>query len=347
MPTVRQGRLLAKAYDRPFLELFSSKIPEVAEIKLVPDFRVYSDGPSDDEIRELHVIQEWAEEQRLNALALLEELGEQPQIFSNNLKFNLDSDPELAASVSRDAMQFSIDEQLNQPSNKQQHLPNVFREKIERMGVLVLKQNRLTRLRTRGICLFAEPLPVIIYGGEAPSAQAFTLAHEFAHVLVSTSAISGGPSVSAREHTHSQRIENWCNNFAAAFLVPIEALENLYAKPSQPKKEFDTGELRKLAEAFGVSRHAMLIRLVTLSYVEDQFYWGRMRHTFLKEEANFQSYARPSFYGMRYVNSRGRFYTGLVLEAWGAGLITAHNAAEYMGINNLDHLVEIRKDFRA
>ncbi|MBZ0325293.1 MAG: hypothetical protein K8F57_03780, partial [Alphaproteobacteria bacterium] len=109
---------------------------------------------------------------------------------------------------------------------------------------------------------------------------------------------------------------------------------------------FDSGRLTELAGIFGISRHAMLIRLVRLRYVRASFYWNTMRPIFLAEEAAYTAHGRSAYYGKRYVNSRGLFYTGLVLEAWGAGLITGHNAAEYMGINNLAHLKDIREDFR-
>ena len=39
-------------------------------------------------------VQEWAEEQRLNALAIIEELGDHPPVFSQNLRFSLDADVE-------------------------------------------------------------------------------------------------------------------------------------------------------------------------------------------------------------------------------------------------------------
>lgn len=90
----------------------------------------------------------------------------------------------------------------------------------------------------------------------------------------------------------------------------------------------------------------MLVRLVNLGYVQSSFYWNTMRPIFQREEANFVAHGRPKYYGKRYVNSRGHFYTGLVLEAWGSGIISSHNAAEYMGINNLLHLNAIREEFR-
>lgn len=343
-PTPRQGRLLAKTYERPFLEFFATSIPDVPEVSLVPDFRFYADAPTQTEERALRAVQEWAEEQRINAISLIEDLGDQPPVLSSNLKFSLDSDPETASIIAREAMGFSIDEQLGIPKSRKHELPNLLRSAIERMGILVLKQSGLSKLRARGVCLYAEPLPVIVFGSEAPSAQAFTLVHELGHVLTTTSAISGGPSVAVNDTSAGRRVENWCNRFASSFLVPVDAIESVLPRPDRPAESFDTSRLSEMADVFGISRHAMMIRLVTLGYVVSDFYWKKMRHVFQAEEAEFSSYGRSKYYGTRYTNSRGMFYTGLVLEAWGAGIISSHSAAEYMGIGNLQHLIDIRKD---
>ena len=345
-PTARQGRMLAKLYDRPFLEFFASEKPVIPETELVPDYRFYARGPSVTERQTLKGIQHWAEEQRLNALALIEEIGEAPPIFSGNLRFSIADDVEEAAKVVREAMRFPIEDQIGLRSSQRAQLPNILRGKIEGMGVLVLKQGGLTKLRARGICLYAEPLPVIVFGNEAPSAQAFTLAHEFGHILLGSSAISGGPRFGSSGLTGGKAVESWCNRFAASFLAPSDALEQYKLPPERPDDDFDLNELNWLAGVFAMSRHAMLIRLVNLGYVKPAFYWLRMRPIFLAEEANYRSFGRPPYYGKRYVNSRGLFYTGLVLDAWSSGRITGHNAAEYMGIKNLAHLQDIRSDFR-
>lgn len=345
-PTTRQGRLLADFYGRHFLEFFSENVPELKAVDLVPDYRTFAKNktPTPKEHRSMVWIQEWAEEQRLNALALINELGNQPPVFSANLKFDLGTDVDVAAQVSRDAMSFSIEDQLSLKSTLHYTFPNILRDKIETMGILVLKKSEITKLGARGICYFAEPLPIIVYGNESPGAQAFTLAHEFGHILLRKSGISGLPHINKpSEHGH---IESWCNRFASAFLAPKAEIEKAIRKPDIPARQFDSGTLSEIANMFAMSRHAMLIRLVHLEYVRPQFYWDTMRQKFLKEEAEYKSYGRPQYYGKRYINEKGRFYTSLVMSAWSSGLITAHNAAEYMGIKNFDHLRDIREDYK-
>lgn len=345
-PTPRQGRRLAKLYERPFLEFFSSTRPHLREVTLAPDFRVYLEGPSDSEKRSLRRIQQWAEEHRLNALDLIEEVGDTPTLLSDDLHFSTDHDVEYAASVSRQKIGFSINDQLTLSASERGQLPSILRRHIEQRGVLVLKENRLTQLRTRGICLFANPLPIIVFGSEAPSAQAFTIIHEFGHVLLGLSAISGSPQFGSNDQTGSRAVESWCNRFSASFLIPSKALKDKETKPPRPTESYDLGRLAELAKEFSISKHVMLIRLVNLGYVRPSFYWDKMRGVFLEEEREYRSFGRPPYYGKRYVNSKGEFYTGLVLEAWSSGAITGHNAAEYMGITNLAHLRDIRNEYR-
>lgn len=344
-PTIRQGRMLAASYDRHFLEFFSDSIPNIKEVELVPDYRTFKtkEAQGQKEKRSMEAVQEWAEAQRLNALALIEEIGEQPPVFSANLRFEVDADVEVASEISRDAMGLSIEEQLNLKKSLRYTFPETLRDHIESMGVLVLKQSGITKLGARGICLFANPLPVIVFGNESPGAQAFTLAHEFGHVLLGESGVSGQPRFGGK--TGHKAIEDWCNRFASAFLAPRNSIEKVLQKPDKPAPRINNSVLGNLAETFAMSRHAMLIRLVSLEYVQPQFYWKNMRPIFLKEEQDHKSFGRPKYYAKRYVTAKGRYYTGLVMSAWSGGHIAAHNAAEYMGIKNFEHLREIREDY--
>jgi Zn-dependent peptidase ImmA (M78 family) len=240
-------------------------------------------------------------------------------------------------------MGFTIQEQLALKKSLQYTFPDILRDKIEGMGILVLKQSAITKLGARGICLSASPLPVIVFGSESPGAQAFTLAHEFGHVLLGESGVSGQPRLGGKAGLKT--IEDWCNRFAAAFLAPSTSIEGFLHKPETPAREIDRSVLKKISEIFAMSRHAMLIRLVSLGYVQPNFYWNTMRPVFLKEEEEYTSFGRSQYYAKRYVNSKGRFYTGLVMSAWSEGHIAAHHAAEYMGIKNFEHLREIREDY--
>lgn len=339
-PTVRQARKLADFYDRQFLEFFRSSPPPIQEPQLVPDFRLHRDAPNPKETRELKIVQGWAEAQRANALDLFEEIGETPPSIPDELFSTSDDDPEEAAERVRRVLSFPFSEQAKLPASKRDQLPTILRKKMEGVGILTLKHTGLADFRARGICIFATPLPVIIFGNESPAAQAFTLAHELAHVSLKESGISGKRSKDAAA------IERWCDRFSAAFLMPRSEVTALLGPPRRPQPEEMPDEwLTGIASHFRVSAHAMLIRLVHLGYVNANFYWGVKKPLFDAQEANYKSFARPQYYGSRYRSSLGNLYTGLVLEAWNSGRITNHGAAEYMGIKNFEHLFDIRNHF--
>jgi len=344
VPTVRQARILAKFYDRSFLEFFRGEPPELPDPDLIPDFRLYRSADDPSQTRKLKNIQLWVEAQRTNALDLYSELGETPPTVPESLFATLAFDEEDAAARARVALKFSLEEQVGLKASERYQLPSILRRKIEATGILTLRRADLKAVRVRGFCIATYPLPVIVFGNESPAAQAFTLVHEFAHVLIKQSAISG-PLPRVGGGKNERKIEEWCNQFAAAFLLPRDAVENRLARPDVPAEGIPDETLSELAQRFCVSEHAMLIRLVELRYVRASYYWNVKRPQFDKEEENYSGFGRASYYGTRYRSSLGDLYTSLVIGAWSNGRITNHNAAEYMGIKNLAHLRDVRENF--
>ncbi|KQV27888.1 hypothetical protein ASC97_05865 [Rhizobium sp. Root1203] len=341
VPTVNQARALADLYERSFVEFFLDEPPLLQEPQLVPDFRSHRGIDVPREIIALKDIQYWAEAQRVNALDLFEEVGEDVPQFPEILACGIGANPEEVSRLAREAMDFTIATQLAFRSADQQRFPVTLRRRIEGLGVLTLKNTGLRDVGARGMCIAEFPLPVIVFSNEAPTAQAFTLVHELAHLALHQSAIIAPLNAAA-----TSAIEGWCDRFAAAFLMPRDALvATAGAIPATPASSISDNALNNLAATFHVSAHAMLIRLVHLGYVVAAYYWGTKKQQFEQQEANHKSFGRAEYYGTRYRNNLGDLYTGLVLEAWTNGRINNHNAAQYMGIKNLRHLNDIRDHF--
>lgn len=346
LPSVRQARILAEFYERPFLEFFLKEPPQIAQSNLVPDFRLHREAADPRGDRELHAIQTWAEEKRLNAIDLFNAVREPIPTFPESLFGHIGSNPETIAKLAREVANFPCEVQLGLSSQQRGTMPKLVRAAIERLGVLVLKDGALAKYGVRGLTIFATPLPVIVFGTEAPAAQSFTMAHELGHIILQQSAISGPPS--ARNDTNPvEAAERWCDQFAAAFLMPADAIAKIWAKPNAPLASIEDADLRQLANTFAVSQHAMLIRLVHLGYVDAAYYWNTKREYFLRQEREYRGGGIPKYYGVRYRSAVGDLYTGLVLEAWSEGIITNHNAAEFMDIKNLRHLNDIREQFQS
>ncbi len=343
-PTVNQARALAGLYGRSFLEFFRTDDPPVKKPELVPDFRNQAGVDPYGHERELREIQSWAENNRLNVIDLFDAVSEAPPELSKDLIATQTDNIESSADKARTAIGYSITEQTLLRNADRDQLPNILRGKLERSGILVFRRSGLLNLGTRGICFVAEPLPVIIYTNEAPGAQAFTIAHELWHVMLRQSAVLSR-TANARGGNQASRSERWCDRFAAAFLAPKDVIAQNWKKPPVPEPQVSDYDLKRLADIFRISQHAMLIRLVNLGYVRTEYYWSVKRLDFRKAEDEYKSGARSRYYGSRYRSNLGDVYTALVIEAWNTGRITNHTAAEFMGINNIAHLFDIRREF--
>jgi len=345
IPTVPQARKLASIYGRPFLEFLFPDVPILPEPRLAPDFRFHRVGPSDTEEVALKGVQEWAETQRQNALDLYAEIGETPLEFPKEIKATMRDSATECAGLAREFIGLTIDTQTSLNSRNRHTFPNILRKHFEAIGVLVFKQSGLSSTRTRGICLYADVLPIIVFGNESPGAQAFTLSHEFAHVVLGESALSGSPRPGALAGSSGKKVEIWCNNFAAAFLMPERHVRASEFAPNTRAASISDFALDKLAKQFAVSQHAMLIRLTNIGLVDIAYYWRVKRPQFLAQESSYTGGGRSVYYGSRFRNQLGDRYTGLVLEALETGRIGHHNASEFMGIKNVRHLLDIQEHF--
>ncbi len=344
VPTVRQARKLADCYNVAFLEFFRTEPPALSDPELIPDFRLFATAPDPSSEIGLKRIQLWAETQRVNALDLFTEIGEQVPDIPDAIFVDIKADPEQAAADTRTGIKFPIEEQVGRNTEERRQIPTELRRKIEALGILILRRTDLGSFRVRGFCIAEFPLPIIVIGKEAPTAEAFTLVHEFAHVLIRQSAISGAMPREGGDQA-KRKVEEWCNRFASAFLMPRNAIAQFIELPDTPLDEISDDLLHRLARHFGVSPHAMLVRLIQIGCVAADYYWRVKKPQYDEEETEFKSFGRSPYYGSRFKNRQGELYTGLVLEAWSTGRITSHHAAEYMGIKNIGHMYDIRDHY--
>ena len=254
-PTVGQARSLAALYERPFLEFFRNTRPPVQEPKLVPDFRRPRDAKklNPEQERDLKSIQSWAEAHRENALDLYSEIGEEPPVLPESIYSSVKADADAAAVRARRTFDFALSEQTGLKASQQHYLPGILRHKFEAVGILSFRRNELQSLGVRGICIYADPLPVVIFSKESPAAQSFTLSHELGHLALRESGIIGPV------RKKSSEVENWCDQFAASFLMPRDAVRDIVGPtPNKPADQISDADLSKYSSHFRVSHHAML-----------------------------------------------------------------------------------------
>lgn len=346
LPTLGTAREMAKLYERPFLEFFLYEVPDLETTSSVPDFRARGGAVDEEEARTLLKLRRWGETQRLNLLDLAEileiEIPKVPaSLYANDL-----NDVERIAGRARELLGPSTHQQMSLTKSGRDQFPSILRDSLMQHGIFVLYRSELIKTKTRGMCLFTPDLPTIIYTNESPSAQAFTIAHELGHVVSKQRAISGTFTVKQPKSWKHKETEQWCDRFAAAFLVPAEEINEFLVKPDHPKRHIDDSKLDMLAKKFAVSAHAMLIRLIELRYVHQDFYWQNRRPELIRQESEYKAPpAQPKFYGSRFQKRVGKFYTGLVLEAWDSDMITVDDAQGFLGIEKFQHFEDIQRHF--
>ena len=141
---------------------------------------------------------------------------------------------------------------------------------LEDVGVLVMRSgvvgaNNARRLSTRefrGFSLYDDIAPLIFVNvaDEPYSAQNFTLVHEFAHLLLGHSALSGGDRLLGGSGE-----EAWCNRVAACVLLPDEALTAFDGVTT-------VQDYRAVARRFGVSAEVALHRLHGARLIDEERY---------------------------------------------------------------------------
>ena len=135
----------------------------------------------------------------------------------------------------------------------------VWRDALERSGVVVLLLSLGAR-STRGFSLHDKYAPVIAANTHwNAAARIFTLLHEYGHLITRTDSI-------CLEGTapKGDRVERWCERFAAAVLLPWDMVQSLLTTRGwSPGHEVsDLDDVSWLANKLSVSLRATALRLI-------------------------------------------------------------------------------------
>ena len=138
-----------------------------------------------------------------------------------------------------------------------------WRQAVEESGVLVFLFS-LGAESCRGFSLWDDFAPLIAVNTFwLPSARNFTLFHEHGHLLTRTASacLQGTRRWTSKS---SDSTERWCEEFAAALLMPEPVVRERIARLSDNQPD---AMIAGIANAFKVSRRAAALRLVELDYI--------------------------------------------------------------------------------
>jgi Zn-dependent peptidase ImmA (M78 family)/DNA-binding XRE family transcriptional regulator len=257
-PTLTQTRNLARTLNRTPSTFLLPQAPESTPLPV--QFRhapgAHRTKPSPEEhryLREARRIQEAAK-------WLVRELGEsRASIHAYTLESNVD---QVGQSV-RQKLRPLLPTPLESWRTHAQAF-HAWRAALEASGVLVFVFP-LGEDSARGFSLWDDALPLIaVNSAWNYAARVYTLFHEYGHLLTRTSSVClerSGPKLSRP----TDRAERWCEEFAAAALLPWPAVVDLLKKRFNWSPGEKVGTLnvpRAIANAFKVSWRAATIRLV-------------------------------------------------------------------------------------
>jgi Zn-dependent peptidase ImmA (M78 family) len=325
-PTVRQLRKAAAVYQQCFAAFYLPDPPEVFEPP-VHDYRRVHDGIEETLSSELVSELRLATDRRAICLELLEAEGQKPPMFDATA--DLDADPEELGLRVRKELDISMEKQRSWRDFRVAF--NSWREAIEGRGVLVFQARKVPVEQMRGCSVAEFPLPcVLVNRKDAYVARTFSMIHETVHLMLHCSGLCD-METPADGHFAEPKIEMFCNHVAGAALVPREELLAHPIIQSGKTPFWGDSELRELAITYGVSREAVLRRLLILGRTTRAFY-QRMRSLYVAEHATRK---RPKGHvppAIDVASAAGRRFSRTVLEAFYSGRITASDFSEYIGM---------------
>jgi Zn-dependent peptidase ImmA (M78 family)/DNA-binding XRE family transcriptional regulator len=352
-PTVSQLQGMADAYKRPLSVFYLQEVPE--KFQAMRDFRRMPGTGMRRLSPELTLEIRQAHQRRELALDLRE--GSEPRLFE--LKTTLREDPELVGARIRETLRIGAAERAAWRADRGGYSAfNALRTRVEALDVLVFQSDRIGADEVSGFAIAESLLPVIVVARKdtPPTRRTFSLIHEFAHLMLHMSGVSD-LHVDAARPPEDQRVEVFCNCVAAAVLMPrIDLLaERAVADHDGPPDDWSDEVIAELARNYGVSREALLRRLLTFALTTQAFYRAKRaeyRDEFLRQrererernKSSSETFARNP--PRDALTNFGRPFVRLVLESYYQERMTLSDVSGYLGVRTR-HIPTLEQNIRA
>ncbi len=243
--TLREAERAADAYARPLAALFlpSPLDEEPQEVQ----FRRLPGAPEPPWGAEVQLTTRKVSERQQAALEIYDVLEERPPWLDVLERFATaprNSLPEVA----REVMGVSREDQRGWTQDPYASFRG-WRAAIEGLGILVMQEGPVPVEQMRGFASIEPPeIPAIFVNNkDDPRARAFTVVHEFGHIVLS-----------GRGEPIGEPTERWCEEFAGQVVMPT----NWFAEAFHSSEATSTlGRVEDMARVFGVTPLAAAVRV--------------------------------------------------------------------------------------
>lgn len=335
-PTLGQLRDLAAKYHFPLAVFYLPEPPK--DFAPLRDFRRLPTVEAEPISANLAYHIRSAYDRRELALELFQEIKSEPHRFP--LSATIWDDPEKVGSAIREFL--AVDTEGQKRAARQDKAFDYWRRRLEENDILVFVISgphwSVDLAEMRGFAIATPDLPVVVVNGRdySQGGKTFTLIHELCHVLLGESAISNGASDDSDLRPADLKVERFCDAVAAATLMPRDLVMSFEEVASAGVREWSDEELKRISSVIGVSRHALLLRFVTLKRATWSYY--RTRHGAFEEEYRQQAEARAKDKApvkikrhIMLMSWNGRGFTRLVLRSYYDQRITLNDVSSYLG----------------
>lgn len=238
-----------------------------------------------------------------------------------------DEDPEDAAERVRGMLGWKVEWQTDADSYRDALAR--LRAHLEAQGVLVLHL-RMSRKGCRGFSLYDDWAPVIaVNTATVPQARLFSYCHELGHLLRRADRICGATADTA--------LERWCEQFAAAFLLPRDAFGDFVAQQFAGRLIRDVADVGRISQHFNVSLRAVALRLQDVDLAAPGLYDRVHRQTEVSPGRGGGGQRTAA----RRLSEWGRAYPRVLERAERAHLLARQDILEYLDVSN-SQLHELR-----
>ena len=331
-PSIPQLRALAALYRRPLAAFYLQEVPR--RFQVLGDLRRPRQG--EDQAYSPALTQEIRSAQQRRALAqeLAADLGDDAQPF----RFRLRSETaEEAGEAIRQFLRIApkvIQQFGSDPSGRT--ALNTWRTAIEDAGVLVFQSSRIPQTEASGFAVAYDETPVIVINRkDVPQRRLFSLLHEFAHLALRESGVSD-LRIDRQQTTANADVEMRCNAIAAAALMPMESVNLELQTALADEGELTDQAVARVARRFGVSRPALLLRLVCAGLANWALYFekdAQYKAEYESEQANRGPLPEiKRNIPQESLSDLGRPFIGLVLDNYHQRNITLSDVAGYLGV---------------
>lgn len=316
-PLVGFLRLMSARYRINFTSLL---MPEPLPVEKRPTDHRVRGGERPLSIDTLVAIEEVAE-----ALdAFVDIANEAPKIVQalSIGRAHLEEDPEAVAA--RERRRFGIGVEDQRMFYNLGHARRQWRQQIEDRGVFTYMIPMPSK-ELSGFSMLRDGLGAICVNDREPTegAKVFTLFHEYCHLLLRQTGIS--------DENNNNRVERFCNQFAASFLIPRADLLLAIGDAKTPH-EFSDSDIKRLAIRFRVSNSAVALRLQETGLAPAGFYGRRTAPWDVPTEPRpIASERQPSYVTLR-MKRIGRLHAATVLRAVKRHIINSFDASELIGL---------------